>query len=126
MRRLGGVGRGLVGSGGTLVAGLRRSSGGAGLPRSRKTLANCGNTKNNILRGPELVNLDMGLFRNFQVSERVNIQFRAEAFNVLNTTNLFIGEGSGIFNIGSTSFGRISPGSTYSPRIMQFAFRFEF
>ncbi len=44
-----------------------------------------GNTKHNILRGPELVNLDLGLFRNFEVNERVNIQFRAEAFNATNT-----------------------------------------
>jgi hypothetical protein len=39
----------------------------------------------NTLRGPELVNLDMGIFRRFQVSERFNIQFRAEAFNATNT-----------------------------------------
>jgi len=44
-----------------------------------------GNTKNNILRGPELVNVDLGLFRGFKVSERVTIQFRAEAFNATNT-----------------------------------------
>jgi hypothetical protein len=39
----------------------------------------------NSLRGPELVNLDLGVFRRFEVSERVNIQFRAEAFNATNT-----------------------------------------
>jgi hypothetical protein len=39
----------------------------------------------NILRGPELINLDMGLFRRFSVTERVSIQFRAEAFNATNT-----------------------------------------
>jgi hypothetical protein len=44
-----------------------------------------GNAGFNILRGPELVNLDFGLFRRFAVSERVDIQFRAEAFNLTNT-----------------------------------------
>jgi hypothetical protein len=44
-----------------------------------------GNAGFNILRGPELVNLDFGVFRRFDVSERVNIQFRAEAFNLTNT-----------------------------------------
>ncbi|MGH9630561.1 MAG: hypothetical protein ACRD7E_19795, partial [Bryobacteraceae bacterium] len=39
----------------------------------------------NILRGPELVNLDLGVFRTFNVTERVSIQFRAEAFNATNT-----------------------------------------
>jgi hypothetical protein len=39
----------------------------------------------NILRGPGLVNLDVGLFRTFHISERVRLQFRAEAFNSTNT-----------------------------------------
>jgi outer membrane receptor protein involved in Fe transport len=39
----------------------------------------------NILRGPGLVNLDLGIFRAFQLSERFQLQFRAEAFNATNT-----------------------------------------
>lgn len=38
-----------------------------------------------ILRGPGLVNLDLGLFRAFRLAERWNLQFRAEAFNSTNT-----------------------------------------
>jgi hypothetical protein len=38
-----------------------------------------------VLRGPGLVNFDLGVFRKFQVSERMDIQFRAEAFNISNT-----------------------------------------
>jgi len=37
------------------------------------------------LRGPGLVNLDFGLFRDFPVTERVHVQFRGEAFNFTNT-----------------------------------------
>jgi hypothetical protein len=44
-----------------------------------------GNTGYNILRGPGLVNLDLGVFRTFRATERLNIQFRAEAFNATNT-----------------------------------------
>jgi len=44
-----------------------------------------GTTGLNILRGPGLVNLDAGLFRTFQVTERWQIQFRAESFNFTNT-----------------------------------------
>jgi hypothetical protein len=39
----------------------------------------------NILSGPGVFNLDLGLFRKFQVTERFDIQFRAEMFNVTNT-----------------------------------------
>ncbi len=36
-------------------------------------------------RGPGLVNFDLGLFRKFQITERVDLQFRAESFNFTNT-----------------------------------------
>ena len=39
----------------------------------------------NALRGPGMVNCDLGLFRAFKLSERFNLQFRAEAFNFTNT-----------------------------------------
>jgi hypothetical protein len=39
----------------------------------------------NLLRGPGMVNWDIGIFRQFSVSERWKIQFRAEAFNATNT-----------------------------------------
>ncbi len=39
----------------------------------------------NNLSGAPLFNLDLGLFRKFQVTERVDLQFRAEMFNATNT-----------------------------------------
>ncbi len=42
----------------------------------------------NNIRGPGIVNMDMGLFRMFRFTERVNMQFRAEALNVSNTPQL--------------------------------------
>jgi len=44
-----------------------------------------GNAGPNILQGPTEFNLDASLFRNFSVTERIKLQFRAEAFNVSNT-----------------------------------------
>lgn len=44
-----------------------------------------GTSSLNSLRGPGLVNCDLGVFRSFKVTERFNLQFRAEAFNVTNT-----------------------------------------
>jgi hypothetical protein len=49
------------------------------------TDARFGNAGFNSLRGPHLYNLDFGLFRNFAFNERVQMQFRAEAFNLTNT-----------------------------------------
>ena len=49
------------------------------------TEARFGTAGFNILRGPGSFNSDLGLFRQFRVNERVNIQFRAEAFNFTNT-----------------------------------------
>jgi hypothetical protein len=49
--------------------------------------ASCyGNSGRNILRGPSWVNLDFSLFRTFRIAEGVGLQFRAEAFNLTNTS----------------------------------------
>jgi hypothetical protein len=52
---------------------------------SAVTGARFGNAGLNSLRGPGLVNLDFGIFRAFRVSERFQLQFRAEAFNATDT-----------------------------------------
>jgi hypothetical protein len=49
------------------------------------TAVRFGNVGRNSLRGPGVVNLDASIFRNFKVTERWAVQFRAEAFNVTNT-----------------------------------------
>nr|MDQ2899697.1 TonB-dependent receptor [Acidobacteriota bacterium] len=49
------------------------------------TQARLGTSSKNALRGPRLLNLDFGLFREFPVTERVRLQFRGEAFNFTNT-----------------------------------------
>ena len=47
-----------------------------------------GTAGRNILTGPGVKNLDLGLFRNFKLKERVQLQARAEATNSLNLVNL--------------------------------------
>lgn len=44
-----------------------------------------GNVGFNSLRGPKTINWDFGLFRLFRITERIDVQFRAEAFNLTNT-----------------------------------------
>jgi hypothetical protein len=47
-----------------------------------------GNVGRNSVYGPGLQTLDLALARAFRLSEKANFQFRAEAFNSLNKTNL--------------------------------------
>jgi hypothetical protein len=46
-----------------------------------------GNAARNSLRGPALNQLNLGLFKNIKVGERMTVQLRGEAFNVLNHPN---------------------------------------
>ena len=44
-----------------------------------------GNVGRNILTGPDLVNFDFSLFRKFSVTDRIQLELRAETFNLTNT-----------------------------------------
>jgi len=44
-----------------------------------------GSTGRNIFSGPGLATLNLSLFKNFKISERFNMEFRAETFNFTNT-----------------------------------------
>jgi Carboxypeptidase regulatory-like domain/TonB dependent receptor len=46
-----------------------------------------GNAGRNIFRGPHFRNWDVSLVKTWRVTERVNVQFRSEFFNVLNHPN---------------------------------------
>lgn len=74
-----------------------------------------------FLNGPSTFSWDASIVKNINITETMRIQFRAEAFNVLNTVNFVPGQ---FLDINSTNFGRIS--STTAPRIMQFGARFNF
>jgi hypothetical protein len=59
-----------------------------------------------ILRGPGNTNLDLSLFRSFTVTERVKLQFRAEAFNLSNTPH-FGNPGSNVSNLQLNGDGSV-------------------
>jgi hypothetical protein len=46
-----------------------------------------GNSGRNIFTGPTYWNVDMGITKQFGITERINLQFRAEFFNAFNHTN---------------------------------------
>jgi Carboxypeptidase regulatory-like domain len=56
--------------------------------------ARFGSTGLNILDGPGIGNWDVGLFREFTITERIKIQFRAESFNFTNTPHFGQPQGS--------------------------------
>ena len=50
-------------------------------------LGTYGNAGRNIITGPGLINFDFALVKNTAVTERLNLQFRAEGFNLFNNVN---------------------------------------
>jgi hypothetical protein len=62
------------------------------------TTARFGTAGFNSLRGPGTVNLDLGIAREFRITERVRAQFRAEAFNATNTPH-FANPGNNVSNL---------------------------
>jgi Carboxypeptidase regulatory-like domain/TonB dependent receptor-like, beta-barrel len=70
---------------------------------ARPTGVRFGTVGRNTMRGPGVVNTDLSLFRTFKILERLNLQFRAEAFNLSNTPHFANPNG----NANSSNFGKI-------------------
>ncbi len=60
----------------------------------------------NSLRGPGIFNLDVGVFREFAITERWRFQFRAEAFNTTNTPH-FGNPGTNVSNLQLNADGSV-------------------
>jgi hypothetical protein len=74
----------------------------------------------NGIRGPIQDRLDFGLIKNFAITERWRLQFRAETFNALNFSNL----SNPNTTVTSGAFGTIT--SSDPPRSWQFALKLTF
>ncbi len=77
------------------------------------TAGSYGNAGHNSLRGPGFFDVDAAVAREFKFYEKVTLQARAEAFNVLNHPNFMLPNA----NISSAAFGRIT--TAFDPRILQ-------
>jgi hypothetical protein len=85
-----------------------------------------GNVARRAGRGPGASNLDFSVFRNFAVRERVNLQFRAEAFNLTNTPAFFLpSAASPALTIGNANFGKLTASSA-TGRQLQFGLKLLF
>lgn len=49
-----------------------------------------GNERSGALYGPHTRRADMSVFKNFNVTEKISAQFRAEAYNISNTPNFYV------------------------------------
>ncbi|MFL6452064.1 MAG: carboxypeptidase regulatory-like domain-containing protein [Bryobacteraceae bacterium] len=79
----------------------------------------------NMIYQPGFQNWNAGLFKAFPIKERVGLQFRAEAFNVLNHPNWGGESGGGVqLNPTSSTFGKVT--SKGSERNMQLSLRLYF
>ena len=74
----------------------------------------------NVL-GPKFFEFDLAVVREFRVRENQNLQFRAEAFNILNNVRFM---NPGVTLTVASTFGDIT--SAYDPRIIQLAMKFVF
>jgi hypothetical protein len=86
------------------------------------TFGNLGNFSN---IGPPLRALDLSLFKDFQVTERFRLQFRAESFNLANTPQ-FNNPSATAATQGAGDFGRLTSTRPGSNRQWQMALRLMF
>ena len=91
------------------------------------------------LRGPGTSNVDVSLFRTFRIAERLNVQFRAEAFNFTNTphfsnpganvTNLLLNPDGSVKSLGSYTVISATSGigrEGIDQRVLRFGLRIAF
>jgi hypothetical protein len=92
-------------------------------PWSRPQPGTFGNVARDSFFGPHLFNADASLSKNFHVTERIGIQFRAELFNSFNHANL--GQPNGV--VDAPTAGQITSLATLSQmRRWQFGLRVAF
>lgn len=89
-----------------------------------------GNMARNSIYGPGFTNLDFAVVKNTKVTEAINVQLRADAFDILNHPNY--GQPNRVLNsLTSASFGTINstrfpPGDSGSSRQLQLAMKLIF
>ena len=79
-----------------------------------------GNEGRNAVRGPGMEDVDLSLFKYFNIDEARRVQFRAECFNLLNHPNFGLPEN----DLESPAFGQILQAG--SPRLLQLAVKYVF
>jgi len=92
-------------------------------PFTPEDLGTVGNAKRRFFHGPGINNWDLAFHKNTLLSERINLEFRAEFFNVFNHAQ-FMEPGSVTGEITDGSFGQVT--SARDGRIGQLALKLSF
>jgi hypothetical protein len=92
-------------------------------------LGSFGNTGRNTIESPGIRNWDFSVFKHFKPTERTELEFRAEFFNILNHTNFLFANtgpqnGNNATILGTSQFGSLT--AARAPRQIQFALKFSF
>jgi hypothetical protein len=93
------------------------------------TTCHPGNLSRDAVTGPKFVNTDFSVIKNTKLTERFNLQFRGEMFDIFNHPNF--GNPGLTFTPSSTTFGKITStrfptGDFGSARQIQFALKLKF
>jgi hypothetical protein len=71
-----------------------------------------GNLGRGVYTGPGMSEVDLSVMKNIPISERVNLQFRTEAFNLMNHANFGVPNQSTFTNLGSAIAPNYQPSGT--------------
>jgi hypothetical protein len=105
------------------------------LPVASGNALHFGNLGRNVIIGPGFNNTDFSVLKNTKITESLNIQFRAEIFDLLNHANFgqptAIGQPNAVAQPRSSTFGvinntRFPTSDSGSSRQLQFALKFIF
>ena len=92
-------------------------------PNSNYCVTGFGDLGRNIYRGPYQQNWDFSLIKNFHLTERQNIRFTTDFFNIWNHANFSNPVSTDVENPGSFGFITSTKGV---PRLIQFSLRYSF
>lgn len=83
-----------------------------------------GNTARNAFRAPPFFNMDAALIKRVAITETMNLEFRAEAFNLTNTVDLGF-PSAGVSALSPAILGQDLTSDSFA-RIVQVGFKFSF
>jgi hypothetical protein len=108
----------------TTTTGLLSANGQTSGPWLRPLRGEFGNVGRNSLPGPHFWQTDFSMFKQIQIRENITFQFRAEAFNFFNHTNL--GQPTACVDCPGTAGRIFATAATYLPRMWQLAAKVQF